>query len=77
MPGAYSMAVGTSPPWTTFEPIRATLNQITPTRPMTVKKAFSYAIALATATAMGCYIYAGAVAGFALFNSNTPTHIQN
>ena len=38
------------------------------------KKVFSYGIALATATAMGCYIAAGAVAGFALLNSTTPTH---
>ena len=44
---------------------------------MTVKKAFSYAIALATAGAMSCYIAAGAVAGFTLLNSNTPTHTQN
>ena len=61
----------------TFEPIRATLNQITtPSRTM-IKKTFSYGIALATAAAMGCYIYAGAVAGFALLNSNTPAHTQN
>ena len=43
---------------------------------MTVKKAFSYAIALATATAMGLYVYAGAVAGFTLLHSNTPTHTR-
>jgi len=42
-----------------------------------IKKAFSYSIALATAAAMGCYIYAGAVAGFTLLNSNTPAHTQN
>ena len=37
-----------------------------------MKKILSYTIALATATAMGLYVYAGAVAGFALFNS-TPS----
>ena len=42
-----------------------------------MKKAFSYAIAIVTATAMGCYLYAGAMAGVALINSNTPTHTQN
>ena len=42
-----------------------------------MQKLFSYGIALATVTAMGCYIYAGAVAGFALLNSNTPAHTQN
>ncbi len=70
------MAAETFPPWMTFEPIYATLNQITPTRTM-IKKAFSYSIALATAAAMGCYIYAGAVAGITLLNSNTPSHTQN
>jgi len=42
-----------------------------------MQKLFSYGIALATATAMGCYICSGAVAGFALLNSNTPSHTQN
>ena len=42
-----------------------------------IKKAFSYTLALATVTAMGCYIAAGAVAGFTLLNSTTPTHTQN
>ena len=68
------MAVGTSPQWMTFEPIHATLNQFTPTR--TMQKIVSYSIALATATAMACYIAAGAVAGYTLLNSNTPTHTR-
>jgi len=42
-----------------------------------MQKIFSYTLALATAAAMGCYIYAGAVAGFTLLNSNTPAHTQN
>jgi hypothetical protein len=42
-----------------------------------IKKVFSYTLALATAAAMGCYVYAGAVAGFTLLNSTTPTHTQN
>ena len=42
-----------------------------------MQKIVSYSIALATATAMICYIYAGAVAGYTLLNSNTPTHTQN
>ena len=46
----------------------------TPPRTM-IKKVFSYTLALATAAAMGCYVYAGAVAGFTLLN--TPTHTQN
>jgi hypothetical protein len=50
------------------------MGQITPTRTM-IKKVFSYTLALATAAAMGCYVYAGAVAGFTLLN--TPTHTQN
>ena len=41
-----------------------------------MKKIVSYAIALATATAMGLYIHAGAVAGFTLLHSNTPTHTR-
>lgn len=41
-----------------------------------MQKIVSYTIALATATAMGLYIYAGAVAGFTLLNSNTPTHTR-
>jgi hypothetical protein len=69
------MAVGTFPQWMTFEPIHATLNQITPIR--TMQKIVSYTIALATATAMGLYVYAGAVAGYTMLNSNTPTHTQN
>ena len=74
MLGAYSMAAGTFPPWMTFEPICATLNQFTPIR--TMQKIVSYTIALATATAMVCYIAAGAVAGYTLLNSNTPTHTR-
>jgi len=42
-----------------------------------IKKVFSYTLAAATAAAMGCYIYAGAVAGITLLNSNTPAHTQN
>lgn len=41
-----------------------------------IKKAFSYTLALATAAAMGCYIYAGAVAGVAVLNGNPPTHTR-
>jgi hypothetical protein len=59
----------------TFKPIHATLNQITPTRTM-IKKVFSYTLAAATAGAMACYIAAGAVAGYTLLNSNTPTHTR-
>jgi len=41
-----------------------------------IKKVFSYTLAAATAAAMGCYIYAGAVAGITLLNSNTPAHTR-
>jgi len=41
-----------------------------------IKKVVSYTLAAVTATAMGCYVYAGAVAGFALLNSSTPTHTR-